>query len=290
MSRTYKRGEQPVYDKHFNRMFVKSWILNQGVRENNIELFGKLTSKQSCEAELLRLAGNENGLYFRPDTHEFAVNELAIAKENLNVANGRVSEWQRLQVAQGRDDDIQNLPQAISDHIMMAQATVDIIKAEIKHLKKLAKEFQDKEVKTQPTNILRAGPGAFFERGDDPLFEIDDMRVGFVDGVLLIVDDRPCYDGQPNPYRGMALPDYRKMARKWRKEVEQEYWQRRAELEAEQREAAVKGEPHPGADSLPVPGLNPMPRDRWPEWPPNAINYIEKAKAEKQKEAESKPA
>jgi hypothetical protein len=275
MSRRYERGMHPAYDSSYNRMYVKSWVINQGLRENSINHFLRLTSAESCRAELLRLVGNTKGMFLQPDRNEFKPCDKTTAMLELQEAETQVAEYRRKRAAQGHEDT-DTVPDHLLNNVLAAQAAVDIIDTEVRHIRQKMKEFEAQQVKSKPTNVLRLGAGAFDERGDDPLFEIDGQRVGFVGGVLVIVDDRPCYDGGVNPYRGLSVIDYRKMARKWRKEITENYWRRRAVLEQEQRVAEARGESHSGADGIPVPGLHPMPRERWPKWPDGAINHLAK--------------
>ncbi len=273
MTRRYEKKQHPAYDQEYNKLFVKSWRINKGIRENSINHFLRLSSKDSCSSELIQMCGNDQGEYLSPDSDDIRKSELFVSEQRIKEAEYQVSEWRRKRENQGFED-IDNVPQRLLDEVLRAQAENDILKFEIKHVKKLMAEYQEAELKAEPTLILRNGPTAEQSRGDDPLYEIDYQRVGRVNGVLCIVDKRLCADGLPNPYIGMAIVDYRKMARKFRKFVTDRHWQRHAELQDEAHKARAKGRHHGGGADL---GIYPhAPREDWPKWPDGAINHLAK--------------
>ncbi len=265
--RRYPRGTKPQYDRTYGNLFTRSWVINEGLRTASIELCFHLKSKESCEGELLKTEGNKDGKYWDGNTNKFEDAMLPLLQEKLKEKEAVIPAWHKRRFNQGYEEGPP--PQALVDDVLVAEAKLDVCKAEIKHLKKMIAEFEETKAKEKPTNVLIHGPECGVWQGDDVLHMLDYQRVGFHNGVLIITDDRPCNDGGENPYRGMCVVDYRKMSARWKK-------QRKAEFD--KKYAAWKADPEKDETTLRPPGGEKTSRANWPEWPHGAINYLKAKK------------
>lgn len=215
--RRYPRGHEPEYDKFYNRLLERSRVLNAGLAEKDISNAGLFASEQAIKQKILELAGTEKteDLFKVNETTSRALRRTArsvttiqptkivgtikMAEIDLKDNHKRFAAYRRGQIELGYAEKKIKEPTDIKIDRLKFEAILDIRLLECKKLKDKLNEFTKTKEDERSQQVLKYGPkGAVW--GDPPL-EIDNQKVEFKDGILVIVDEL-------SKYKGMSLADY----------------------------------------------------------------------------------
>lgn len=233
-------------------------------------LMWQFRDKQNIQTELLSITGNSKGQYYRAGDWHTA--SLPFVRLKLSILESDFAKMQAAAKGMGKD------PLTVMPHEMQSKhdalsVQLDILMEEQEALEKILKEFADKQEKEDESHLLEYGlklSGHFWgSRATSPdlinvLSDLDGQKIVQDEDGLLIIDS--------GPYRGMSVPDYRKLALKWqadRRAADKE------KLLRMQEEARLLGKPQPII--LPSSSRKIAPANL-PPWPSYAINHYEKSK------------
>jgi len=191
-------------------------------------------------------------------------------KENIADLEVRFLGLQEQQELQGLEP-LAEMPAKMLEKKLEYEALIDVAEEEVKKLQKTLKEFVD-EKEEEENKVLKFGmlQMSKLSRVDGKTYGqvsmIDYQRVGRINGTLCIKDLR-------SQYNGMSVLDYRKLAKVWRKNKDEDNAKR---FLAIQKKCKANFETPP--DSY-MPGLISDPK-LLPDWPKGVKNHYNRIKEE----------
>lgn len=251
--RRYKIGLHPVYDKRFDRFRINSQIINSGNTFPSVSMI--IWDKGAIALELKKL-------------QDEVIPSIANRLRNIDNEFAR---YQKMRVAQGYSQPTQMTIENYENK-MVLEAQYDVCLEEAEDLEKKLESYLQAEQREADTHMLEWGLNEVSKlhglQASDPtmtdcLKSIDGQKVEFTaDGVLIINDEK-------SPYSGMAVSDYREMAKEWRAN------QRRKEMEKFkllQQSYAEQGLVAPSTPHASAPRK--VARGPLPKWPDKVRNYL----------------
>lgn len=269
MARRYPSGTHKRYDEVYELTRVNSPIINRGLREKFIEWAGRFSSRSALEQLRLELAGGKEGKYW--DTKYTLQGQWMLAyipntEKKLVELEELFKQYQQQKINIGLPKPT-TWPDDLLDKRLKCEALLDVYVDELKIIDTELKKYTDAEDEKRREKMYFNGIGISHRQNpENILVEIDNQQVSLIDGLLIITDPI-------SRYRGMAVPDYRRMADRWRKEREEN----RNRLERQYREQMREN----GRSDIIVPKMSGFRHDdpRLPKWPEGTTNYLEQKKA-----------
>jgi hypothetical protein len=218
-------AKYPVYNSTFDKLRLASRVLNTDTIPSISSI---LWDQQNIRTELNRLINED----------------LLSVKLKLKDIELKFLQYQQNRVNQGFEKP-NTMPLDLQNEKYNIEAGEDVLLEEIEFLERQLKTYIDAKAKEDDSKVLDKGLVCSFRnhgiQADDPeminvMKEIDGQNVSVhPKGFLYISDER-------SPYNGMAIADYRKLAKIWvqdRIKADDEL------LKLMQKEAKEKGEPLP---------------------------------------------
>lgn len=258
-NRRYKVGEHPEYDKTFDRLTIKSLILNPGGKTSaDIQNFGTyhmLQSKEGIERLLEEWRGEAGDIKraYMLGRREVP-SKLAEAEMQVEKINAKFDKLKQDKINSGHYPP-KKMPNEMRKELLKAEAVEDIVKAEIKRLENALEKFPAGGIETHEMPCLPRGPEGMGKKRKGILRWLDGQDV-FPDpeGVLRIKDNR-------TPYNGMMTAEYFKY-------IVKPYKQAQAKLLSEY-EIEVSRAREEGTDPASIVKRRPP----LPDWPENVKHY-----------------
>jgi len=258
-NRRYKIGENPIYDKTFDRLAMESLILNPtGKGADDIQNFATVSMLKSKNG-LVRLLeewrgedGNIKKAYMLG--RKEVPSRLKEAESAIEKINEKFEKLKQNKINSGKFP-LKEMPDEMREELLKAEAREDIVKAEIKRLETHLANFPAGGIETHEMPCLPYGPIGSGKKRKGILRWLDGQDIlPDPEGVLRIKDTR-------SPYNGMKCADYFEYVvpayAKEKQRIEQEH-QKKAEQA--QREGKTYFKP-----------VNIRPE--WPKWPENVKGY-----------------
>jgi len=264
MKRKYTRRDNPQYNNLVDRLMVLSDILNGG-RERVPSAFTQFWDRNLCASTLLELEGQADGRYTKKGLLTTAVKPYVEAQ--LRELEERFDEFKKTRVRQGFP-----LPTEMPSNMIhtknQLEARLTVLDEEIRELKRRLAEFAKPEAEADDRNVLQYGLMESGKLRDNKLVKIDGQTVAEnPDMIMVIHDDR-------SPYNGMAVADYRQLARQWRQERK-----RRADEEFKQLQERCKAEGKSISQTPPIVAMKKVSKNSLPKWPDWAENHLQRETA-----------
>jgi hypothetical protein len=252
--------DYPVYNDYVDKFLTQSKIFNGGsqMSTSRKEFF----DKKGTEQLIIELEGLDDGKYRRNGEVILALipqQKALIGKIQMDFERYKIN-----RINQGYSEPDQ-MPKEMLDSYYAAEAklTVLIAEAEEAH-KRLTELLKDDPREIDEEKILQFGLRCFTKMHDGIVYKIDGQHVSQLDSGLLVVDDpRSIYDG-------IDLPSYRKLAREWQLQLQEND---RKKLLRLQSEAKAEGKQIPQA--LPVKSMHRTSINSLPKFPSWAKNHKE---------------
>jgi hypothetical protein len=195
-----------------------------------------LGSLSTCKAELLELEGDENGQIAQG--RDLVLAKIPQLEQSLKDIQASFEQMQKQAKHEGRT--LEEMPGYMQEDYEKAEARLMVRRLESMKLRERINALEAAQVeKPSDDKVLRYGPigtGRMQPTEDFPdgrLVEIDGQRLDFIDGGLVITDDR-------SPFNGMKLIHYKEHVLKpFRKEQKR---RRKIALECAQKDKPIPKE------------------------------------------------
>lgn len=265
------RAKYPVYHDTFDKLMIKSKILNGG-SETIPNVHTILWDRQNLEVELYRIIGNENGRFKKGNESHIAY--LPFVRMKLELLTKKFEEWSLKRKLSGYADFTQ-WPEDLLIQKYQIEAQEDLLIYEAEVIEKRISSIQEESEKEDESKLLIYGLRCnyHFWGTKAPRYEminmmkdIDGQKVSMRDDELIIQDER-------SPYNGLSVADYRELSKVWLAE------QRRIDkekLETEQRKCKEQGLPVPNTLSARSPKRVNL--SSLPPFPENCVNHLKELK------------
>jgi hypothetical protein len=257
--RRYKIGEHPIYDRRYGALKSHSQILNQSDHKPNPYSIN-ISDKQGLIVQRYLLMGvDEKDGKFINSSGVWEIATIPEIKSKIAVLQKEFDDWAQTQVNNGYHRPKQMLPGMMEERLKL-EANLDIATAELAKIDLMISKFKNKEEEKRNSKVLYYGLQGNGRLKDGILCEIDGQRVSQFNGILVI--DEPV-----SPYDGMAVADYRELAKQWRNDRIAVYTGLKKRREAE---IAEKGASNIIAQ---YPYSCHVKREDLPAWPKGVKNY-----------------
>jgi hypothetical protein len=199
-TRRYKTGEHFLYDKEFEVLERRSPILNLKAQEKVFapveDLNWLMSTYEVKDTDLLIVEKTLNGVF----DESGKLMQSGIRLPIKMIEQQRLNRGETLKQAKA-----EAINQYYSEKALKLEAQIDIIKLELKELKKLIEAAEQKREDARKPFLPRGPRGS--KTGVHPLCLVDGQRIERDNktGELYICDKR-------SPYNGMSMSDYREMA------------------------------------------------------------------------------
>lgn len=261
MKRKYTRKENPTYNHLVDKLMVLSDILNGG-RERVPSAFTQFWDRNLCSSVLLELVGEAaDGKYMKKGLLTTAVKPYLEAQ--LMELEQKFEQYKKDRIRQGFPMPTE-MPGDMLKEKYGLEARLTVIDEEIRELRRRLDEFRQPEQEADDRHVLQYGLHEHGKLRDNKLVTIDGQRVAEnPDMVMIISDDR-------SPYNGMAVSDYRQLARQWRADRKRMADEAFRQL---QERCIAEGKPVPQAP--PITSMRKVSRASLPKWPEGVVNHLQ---------------
>jgi hypothetical protein len=203
LKRLHVKGEQPLFDKEYERLYKKSEILNGtelSMSVNTVDATGLWSIKN-------RLVGDQDGNFkdaFR-DSHKATIPALEAEIKGLEV---EAQAYQERRIAQGYRP-CSEWPSALMEKLLMAEARLSIANCELDIIEKKMAAIQEKQEEQDDSKCLQFGLKGSGRLRDGQLVEMDGCRVIKVQGRYIFANGL---------YKGLQISDFRDLMEKYQTE------------------------------------------------------------------------
>ena len=256
----YKTGTHDHFDKMYLKFKNKSQILGNGTdvaSTSNI-----LWDKAALSHAVIEYLGDEEGTYILKGETITAL--IPTAKQEIKAIEKQWKQVKRQRMNEGfAEPTEEEWPEDLLNQRLKWEARLNILEEEIVKINEALAEYDQPEADESDKQVLRYGLSESGQLHDGVLCEMDGQIVAPIDDIPVIQDIR-------SPFNGMSIPEYRKLAKVWRKEREmadREY------LKVLQAEARKQFKPVPQYFSS-IGGITPVSKELLPDWPEGVKNYL----------------
>jgi len=253
-TRRYKVGQVTQYDHFYTQFHSLNPVLSETGRQTVGGDFYK-------DADNLRkwqneIEGSPDGTILKNKNRVLA--SLPQARKNLKAAMDEFEKERQTAINSGKIPP-QDPSRELAEKIYKAEARVDVERLALARVKERLAAIREKNPDKFNPDVLPYGPVESAKmNADNILREIDGQTVSLIKKNLVIDDPR-------SPYDGMSVPEYRKMAKAWRRA--------RSKKRDELRERQKKGE------DVHIPfGVSRVDAKDLPAWPDGVPNMKNKKK------------
>jgi hypothetical protein len=252
--RLHAKGEYPIFDKEYERLYKKSEILSGA----ELTMNNNLVDKAGLWALKNRLTGGDDGRYKDSwgDTYTATIpalqKEIAVLEEDAQV-------YQDRRAAQGYRANSEWPPDLLEKRLKL-EARLSISFCELDIVEKRMAAIQEKEEEQADDKALQFGLKGSGRPRDGKLVEMDGCKVIQINGRYILAT---------GAYRGMDLPSYRDLMQSWQT-------QQRLDAKEKLHKLQAKCE----ANGLPVPRQLPFKSNRkvdprsLPAWPEGVRDWL----------------
>jgi hypothetical protein len=255
----FKTGENPTYDEHYIRLKNQSDILtaNPGERPNITTVFW---DKENCQERLVEYQGDDQGFYLRNNQKTLAL--IPSVKLRLQKIEDDFERYQKQRVNQGFAKPTEMLPELFEKQSKLF-ALQDILEEEAAKILHRLATMIDEETHQEDDMVLQYGLQLIGKLRDGVLAEMDGQTCTQNEEGLVIISD------QRSPFNGMAISDYRILAKKWQSERKASDVLRLSQL---REDAIANGSDLPQYYSSRNQKVS---KDLLPQWPKGVKNHLE---------------
>jgi hypothetical protein len=198
-NRRYRVGDQPIYDRLYDRSIARSVILSpEKATIHNTGIAGMLMTESGLQALLKQ-----------------CTEQLEAAEGAIKAVGADFKRHQQQMVNSGRRAP-KEMSAELIERKLRAEATCDVIKVEIQHLEKRLKTFQDQRATTQVKAILKNGPRGSGRLQGGVLVELDGQAIKQNGNGLVIDCERSPYNGLDTiTYFERIVPEWNRRTREW---------------------------------------------------------------------------
>jgi hypothetical protein len=251
----------PEYNKAVDRYMMASKVFNGGA-DKIPSVHTVFFDKRNMEAYMLELSGDpESGKYIKRGG-EVVLALIPSHKARLNEIAKQFEKYKVNRVNQGFEEPSE-MPKELLSELYDTSAKLTVYEGEYEELSKHLSEYADEEHENDDDKVLQWGLRQHGKLRNNQLESIDSQRCSQTEDGIIIIDDAR------SPYNGMAVSDYRKLARQW--QLDREDADRKKLLRV-QAEAKEKGERIPQA--LPVKSMHRVNINSLPKWPEFAKTHL----------------
>jgi hypothetical protein len=246
-----------IYHEEYDRLRMDSKVLNANA--NQIGFSQILFDRDRITIEIQKRVGDDKGIFIMQNKQNIAV--IPFIKGQIKQVEEKFLSHCRQRELMGYETTEEFPPEMLKEKLLL-EAKLSIVEEEVTELQKRLKNYSDKEIKEDETNILKYGLMQSGQMHDGKLISLDGQKIITVDDVLVI---------ENGPYRGLSLVLYRKLAKEW-KQARDKADQEKLKLRHEQ--AKKEGKPI----SSFLRSRHAIDKSSLPAFPKNAINYFENEK------------
>ncbi len=219
--------KEPQYKKFLERKREQSIVLNAERRKDDYRYSGSMHTLKDCQGILDEIQGVTN---YKGKVIEGLVQ---IAEDELKEIRHKFENFKYKRVRAGYEEPLKPEGELL-EQFCEAQARIDVLSEEISHLEKQINKLEKEQEKERADRQVLINGLKCAGKIESPMNpEIDGQKVNRC-------PDRevPYVDDTASKYDGMLIKDYRKLAKKWNKEMQQKDRER---LKQKQDEAKAEG-------------------------------------------------
>jgi len=194
--RRYKIGKHPEYDRFYDKLTMRSPILNQDARNRSIDYSGYDFSNKSDLLKIKRLLTQKHENRDR----QLVPGKIPGLEKQLEEVEQSFKNLRQRLINEGKSP-ANNMPKDMQDKKYETEARFDVAKAELELIDKQLKAVKKVEDAKHKEEVLKFGCQGSSKLSNGIIAEVDFQRVKLVDDVPTIVDEF-------SPYNGMRTADY----------------------------------------------------------------------------------